>query len=173
MVVRRRRPQQQSVKSVVLFHNDLENLERFRTFVPFKHSDVRINDPRIFLPHQIQTTATTPRPSQPIFKPLVANFKEIKLQQLRAHKLKLHQLHQLSENKKEIARLEAEAKAKAKAEAEEKARLEAEARAKAEAEEQARLEAEAKAKAEAEEQARLEAIEKARLEAEASLLWSI
>ena len=196
-VVRRRRPQQQSVKSVVLFHKNLENLERFRSFVPFKHSDVRINDPRIFLPHQIQPTATTPKPTHPIFKPLVANFKEIKLQQLRAHKLKLHQLHQLSENKKEIARLEAEAKANAeaekqarlKAEAEEKARLEAEAKAKAKAEaeeqarleaeakakaeEQARLEAEAKAKAEAEEQARLEAIEKARLEAEALLLWSI
>ena len=175
-VVRRRRPQQQSVKSVVLFHKDLENLERFRSFVPFKHSDVRINDPRILLPHQIHPTATTPRPGQPIFKPLVANFKEIKLQQLRAHKLKLHQLHQLSENKKEIARLEAEAKAKAeaeeqarlKAEAEEKARLEAEAkaRAKAKAEEQARLEAEANSKAEAEEKARLEAEAKAKAEAE-------
>jgi hypothetical protein len=196
-VVRRRRPQQQSVKSVVLFHKSLENLESFRSFLPFKHSDVRINDPRIFLPHQIRPTDTTPRPSHPTFKPLVANFKEIKLQQLRAHKLKLHQLHQLSENKKEIARLEAEAKAKAEAEeqarleaeAEEKARLEAEAmaKAKAEAEKQARLEAEAKAKAEAEakakaeEKARLEAEakakaeaeEQARLEAEASLLWSI
>merc|ERR1740129_2098681 len=156
MVVRRRRPQQQSVKSVVLFHKNLENLERFRTFVPFKHSDVRINDPRILLPHQIHPTATSPRPGQPIFKPLVANFKEIKLQQLRAHKLKLHQLHQLSENKKEIARLEAEAKAKA--EAEEQARLKAEAdeKARLEAEEKARLEAEAKAKAEAEEKAKAE-----------------
>ena len=61
-VVRRRKPQQQSVKSVikkvVLFHENSfhensfhENLETPRTFVPqFEPSNERNNDPRILLP---------------------------------------------------------------------------------------------------------------------------